>query len=467
LLERRRIRLLKKTVSGLMLTFLLIGMLTWTLNIQLVKSEEEFWSEEVKLYENAGLGDLEVFHNKLFVVGSDDKSELFYMTYDGSSWSNMVRITFDEFPDVHPDAAVFNNRLYMSWHSMRDGQYAWDIYIMSFDGISWTSPQRLTTNPGVDDHSSITSYHGKLWLFWTSDMGGPFGIYYMTFDGSEWSSPYRLADGLHPSSAVFRDKLYVAWYSGAYVYVKVYDGNSWSADVPVATQWAMATTGLGVFNDTLFLLYASDRDGNWEVYYKMFNGAEWSSDVRVTYNPAKDGWAHLISYENRAYLMWQRMTDTHTEVLYKTSIPSKISATIDVAPNIFNLRSKGRWITAYIELPEGYNVADINRTTILLNGTIPVDPFWISKPIKSVIGDYDNDSIPDLMVKFDGQQVINYVMANVDLSRLYEERFMTITLTVTGKLNDGTPFQGSDTVKIILPIPKCWRLLAKLGIYPL
>jgi len=102
-----------------------------------------------------------------------------------------------------------------------------------------------------------------------------------------------------------------------------------------------------------------------------------------------------------------------------------------------------------------------------LNGTIPVDPFWISKPIKSVIGDYDNDSIPDLMVKFDGQQVINYVMANVDLSRLYEERFMTITLTVTGKLNDGTPFQGSDTIKIILPIPKCWRLLAKLGIYPL
>jgi len=55
--------LLRKTISGLMLTFLLIGMLTWTLNIQLVKSEEEFWSEEVKLYENAGLGDLEVFHN--------------------------------------------------------------------------------------------------------------------------------------------------------------------------------------------------------------------------------------------------------------------------------------------------------------------------------------------------------------------------------------------------------------------
>jgi len=58
------------------------------------------------------------------------------------------------------------------------------------------------------------------------------------------------------------------------------------------------------------------------------------------------------------------------------------------------------------------------------------------------------------MIKFDRQQVINYIMANVDMSRLYEERFMTITLTVTGKLKNGTPFQGSDTVKIILLMPR-------------
>jgi hypothetical protein len=149
-----------------------------------------------------------------------------------------------------------------------------------------------------------------------------------------------------------------------------------------------------------------------------------------------------------------------------TPKPPVITTTVDIQPQALNLKSRGKWITTYIELPEGYSVADINRTTILLNGTIPVDPFWISKPIKSMIGDFDNDSIPDLMVKFDRQQVIKYIMANVDMSRLYEERFMTITFTVTGKLNDGTSFQGSDTIKIILPMPRCWRLLAKLGVYP-
>jgi hypothetical protein len=143
-----------------------------------------------------------------------------------------------------------------------------------------------------------------------------------------------------------------------------------------------------------------------------------------------------------------------------TPKPSVVNATVDIQPQALNLRSIGKWITVYIEFPKGYDVSNINVSTIMLNDTIPIEP----KPM--VIGDYDNDSIPDLMVKFDRQQVINYIMANVDMSRLYEERFMTITLTVTGKLNNSTPFQGSDTIKIILPMPKCWRLLAKLGVYP-
>ena len=305
----------RMTLKCFLLVWILIVIIP--IGIMNVVSSEEPWSEEIKLYENAGLGDLEVFQDKLFVVGSDDRGELFYKVYNGTRWSNMIQITFDDFPDVHPDAAVFNDRLYMTWHSKRDGQYAWDVYLMTFDGMDWTTPQRLTNNPGVDDHSSLTSYNDKLWLFWASDMEGSFGIYYMIFNGSEWSSPRRLADGLHPSSAVFRDKLYVAWYSGAYVYIKFYDGYSWSEEIPVATEWVMATTGLGVFNDTLYLLYASDRDGNWELYYKTFNGICWSDNVRVTYNPAKDGWGHLVSYQNRAYLMWQRMTDSHTEVFYK------------------------------------------------------------------------------------------------------------------------------------------------------
>ena len=65
------------------------------------------------------------------------------------------------------------------------------------------------------------------------------------------------------------------------------------------------------------------------------------------------------------------------------------------------------------------------------------------------IGDYDDDGIPDLMVKFDRADVISYIVTNVNMTKLFEERFMTVTLTITGYLNDDTPFQGSDTIKIL------------------
>jgi hypothetical protein len=131
-----------------------------------------------------------------------------------------------------------------------------------------------------------------------------------------------------------------------------------------------------------------------------------------------------------------------------------ITATIDITPQSLNLRSIGKWVTAYIELPEGYDVGSINVSSIMLNGTIPVN---LKAP--TAIGDYDGDAVPDLMVKFDRAKVINYIFDNVDVAQLLEERFMTITLTITGRLNDGTQFQGSDNIKIIMPMPRwLWKI---------
>jgi hypothetical protein len=39
----------------------------------------------------------------------------------------------------------------------------------------------------------------------------------------------------------------------------------------------------------------------------------------------------------------------------------------DIKPDTLNLVSNGNWITAYIELPAGYRVADINVSTIMLS----------------------------------------------------------------------------------------------------
>jgi hypothetical protein len=124
-----------------------------------------------------------------------------------------------------------------------------------------------------------------------------------------------------------------------------------------------------------------------------------------------------------------------------------IPSALDFDPDTLNLSSNGAWVTVYIELPigHGYDLNNINVSTILVNETIPID----SKAPTS-IGDHDNDSIPDLMVKFERSKVISYILSKVNVTELIGKRFIKITLVITGYLNDGKLFQGSDIIKIIL-----------------
>jgi len=126
--------------------------------------------------------------------------------------------------------------------------------------------------------------------------------------------------------------------------------------------------------------------------------------------------------------------------------PTPATATIDIHPYSLNLWSRGGEIVAYIELPEDYSVNGILISTIMLNKTIPVD-----LATSTEVGDHDNDGVLDLMVKFNRSEVISYIFGNVNTTRLFEKRFMTVTLTMIGRLNDGKIFQGNDTIRIILP----------------
>jgi len=104
---------------------------------------------------------------------------------------------------------------------------------------------------------------------------------------------------------------------------------------------------------------------------------------------------------------------------------------IDFEPDTLNLRSPGKVVTAYIELPEGFNVSDIDVSKLKLNDSVPA----LLKPI--TIGDHDEDGIADLMVKFDRQQVIEVLGSGTQM------------VTLTGRLSDGRPLAGIDFIRVI------------------
>jgi hypothetical protein len=110
-----------------------------------------------------------------------------------------------------------------------------------------------------------------------------------------------------------------------------------------------------------------------------------------------------------------------------------ILAAIDFDPDVLNLRSTDKYVTAYIELPQGFDVRQIGISSIRLNDTVPA----LTKPTK--VGDYDRDRVADLMVKFDASAV----KAILTLGDQVE-------ITVTGEVT-GIPFEGMDTIRVIDP----------------
>jgi len=118
---------------------------------------------------------------------------------------------------------------------------------------------------------------------------------------------------------------------------------------------------------------------------------------------------------------------------YEYAPPAGLHAHIRILPRTLNLKSRGRWITCYIELPEPHNVGDIDVGSLLLNDRVHA----AARP--ATVGDYDGDGIPDLMVKFPRHEVIAILGVG--------ER---VEITITGQVA-GNAFQGSDLIRVINP----------------
>ena len=107
----------------------------------------------------------------------------------------------------------------------------------------------------------------------------------------------------------------------------------------------------------------------------------------------------------------------------KSSPEGKLHASVKITPETIKLSSKGTF-TAFITLPKGFDVRDIDVSSLMCEG---------APAVKAMISKKDGGT---LIAKFNRQDL------DVDPGN-------RVVLTVKGKLLDGTEFEGSDTVNII------------------
>jgi hypothetical protein len=139
-------------------------------------------------------------------------------------------------------------------------------------------------------------------------------------------------------------------------------------------------------------------------------------------------WAEVIALDSsqNMYVAGRSYgTDRYSNIVtLKYSFQKQnLNGVVDIDPNTLNLKSKGKWITCYISLPNGYDVNEINIHTVMLENTVSAK--W---------GDVQGEIF---MVKFDRSDVQDILSAG------------TYNLKITGELADGTPFEGySDEIRV-------------------
>jgi hypothetical protein len=153
-----------------------------------------------------------------------------------------------------------------------------------------------------------------------------------------------------------------------------------------------------------------------------------SSDVN---NPGKDFVIVLLASD---YWGWCNGNCSRTYSVFDyikvEAVFLKIQADVKITPRLLNLNSRGKWINTFIELPENYDVNEVDVNTVKLNDQIPADPN------RYIIGDFDEDGIGELMVRFDRAAVVEFLQT-AGLSEMI----------ITGELKDGTLFEGRDVIR--------------------
>lgn len=171
--------------------------------------------------------------------------------------------------------------------------------------------------------------------------------------------------------------------------------------------------------------YSGDTQAWWNWDVKAFVEKEYGGDETVSLCLMPGDLNEYLTEEFRSKEYWNPEYKPYLGVTYA------IPATIDLDPD--TLEKKDKWITAYIELPSGYSVEDIDVNTVRL---IVGDENALAKPKPSKIGDHDKDAIPDRMVKF----------RRSDIQALKIEG--EYDAVVIGEVA-GMQFQGSDTIWVI------------------
>ncbi len=324
------------------------------------------------------------------------QEDIYYKTFNQSTWSSDQRLTYDPPQDTTPSAlGLRNGTMFVVWASNRTSYY--DLYSMTITNGFRSAERQLTNGPSHNWRAAVAQgLDGSIWVFWNKLVGNNYDIYYRVYNGLSWSSERTLtqdpAADVSPTAMVTKDgKIWVAWGSyrtGDYeIFAKVYDGSAWSPDRQITfhpTDDDVDPALVQDRNGTLWLFWSRTLQApapkyfQNDIYYKTSqdNGVSWSSiDTPLTSTPNFDenNVAAVQGNDRRLWIFYSSNLPAGStfNLFYSTSDPI---LTHDVAVKAIKVTpEKVRYNTSAVIEATLANLGDFPETTMLklyLNSTL-------------------------------------------------------------------------------------------------
>lgn len=233
---------------------------------------------------------------------------------------------------------------------------------------------------------------------------------------------------------------------GTYLLVTAIDGNG----NPLSSGTFMVDVFFDPPNDIYNYSYEEELETGNNLFGFAVAPAEEEAIIEIRVKDSQGNLSDTFIMTNPIY--WESVEKStlgylagHTFQIGATS-RTTILANIDFQPEVLNLKSRGQWITGYIELPIEYNVTEIDISTVLIN---EINSEILTTSLRAVssqeygfvrdpeLYDIDNDGILELMVKFDRKELLTLLNSG------------QYSLIITGKLKSGVELKGVDSIKVI------------------
>lgn len=299
-------------------------------------------------------------------------------------WSADFQLTIDPKQDMSP--AILQARdgtVWAVWASNRIGLLNYELFYQTSSdyGSNWSPETQLTEDPSYDTSPSITQASDRaIWVVWSSLRTGNYELFYKTSpnNGASWSDDAQLTTDPNRDTSpsvmqAYDGKIWVVWTSnriGNYeLFYKTFNGTTWSSDTQLTTHQSINhhPSIIQAYDGTIWVVWSSNRTGNHELFYRTYNGLAWSPDTQLTNDPNFDEAPSIAkASDGTIWVVWQsdRPSGNQDELYYKIYNGSAWSLDTvltdnqadDVGPSIAQFDDRRIWVVWHAQRNEDFDI---------------------------------------------------------------------------------------------------------------